>query len=876
MSRAIALLPVLFLIRLLQVFLNFPAEFGGMFRPEPFASNAAQPLLLLAGVIILFCATAVLKSTTRSVRKIFSGFLSFNYLLIALFHNRVGQRSFICEIIAGNLSLDELSGLYAMDFFFQEPWYFWGLMWLLLSAFILNRKNLLHLLPVLMIPVLLPLRLSEDIFPVVAGLAMATAVTTGIFLLPQQSAAGVLYFWSAGLVFTFTWMNGNAAIYRNSWAAALILSAVVWLPGILLNEYLRRRAPADHKPLSWLIPVFCCMTWLICLTNVPLGRNLFNLWFSVFSLHFAALTTLTVVPAAVVFLLCNRVLKIPARASLLFMAIPALFYYLLDCLVMFKTGLRPDLDTIAWVTGLSNINSLISTILSLDLLKEILLPAVVIPAIYLSAQRLSLLRPDSAGFRGNLTFALSAAIFYQIFTGMPGGLFKDPLLNLVASIQNRALMRNDFKNLQELTTEFNETGVKLICSNANPAATSPEKRNLILIMLESTANQYVSLFGHHEKTWPRLEKYRNRMEIFPFFFSCFPESSNADFCVMSGLYPPDYLLLRQNPVVPVQLLADHLKNAGFDCSMFFSGFLGDTGLSAFYRSRGFDRIYDAGNMPETGRNESWLWGVKEEHVTAQIRKLLDRFATEPEKPFFIYYRMLFPHAPFQSISGNPPVFSEEGYQQGNLVGRFKNCLLYQDAQIAGLLEHLDASALAGSTVVMLVADHGTMLGESGRLGHGWNLEPLLTNVPLVIVRPDTNNFKENLTTGSQVDILPTALALSGVQPAPPFFCQGRNLLSDAKAPPAVFLSSMSQLALVEKDRYHLIREKSGKAVETFKISRTGNRTIFSPDPAGASDADRMRRAAGRFNVLQTVFLKHLGRYRHDLVETHQEPILEPE
>lgn len=868
MNRAISLLPALFLLRLLQVFLNFPAEFGGLFRPEPFSAGYAQPLILLAAVIIMLSTTAALKNTDRPMQKYFTGFLAFNYLLIALFHNKVGQRSFLCEIIDGNLHSDELFGLYAMDFMFQQPYYFWGLLWVAAGAYILNRKNRLCLLPAFIIPVLLPIRLSDDVFPAIACLAMATAVAVGMFTGRKRPAAGIIYFWCGGLLLIFAWMNGNAAIYRNSWISALLLSAIVWVPGLVLNEVLKRKSAENARVLSWLIPAICGMTWLVTLTNVPLGRNLFNLWFSIFSLQFAAWATVVVAIAAAAVFFSGRLLKISPRPVFVLLATLISAFYLLDCLVMYKTGLRPDLDTVLWVAGLDNLISLTSTITSLNPAKEILLPFALLLGIFLAAKRLSCLRPDSDSFKAQLTFALTAAIFYQLFTGMPGGLFRDPLLNLLSSVQARVLLQSEALSLKELSAGFAETGVNLNYS-ATPALRNEQvRRNLILVMLESTASQYVSLFGHNEKTWPRLEKYRDRTEIFPFFFSCFPESSNADFCVMSGLYPPDFLLLRQNPAIPVRLLADHLKTAGYDCSMFFSGFLGDTGLSPFYRARGFDRIYDAGNMPEAGRNESWLWGVKEEHVTGQIEKQLEQLAAKPDKPFFIYYRMLFPHAPFQSIAETQPVFSEEGHQHGNLVGRFKNCLLYQDAQIAGLLEHLESSNLASSTVVMLVADHGTMLGETGRLGHGWNLDPLLTNVPMVIIWPQAEGFKENPALCSQADVLPTALAITGANPEGPFFCQGRNLLSgtntETEKKSRIFLSSMSQLAMIENGFYHLLRDKNAEAVETFQISRNGKKTEFTSIPIDISGRLAKSQAAKKFSALQAVFLRHAGYYQQEL------------
>lgn len=874
MKQAISLLPLLFLIRLLQVFLNFQTEFGGLFRPEPSSTAYAQPLILLSAAIILIVTAAALKKVDRPIQKYFTGFLACNYLLIALFHNKVGQRSFLCEIIDGNLQSDELFSLYAMDFIFQEPYYLWGLLWIAISAYFLNQKNRLYLLPAFTIPALLPVRLSDDVFPAIACLTIATATVTGMLIGQKRSAGKIIHFWCGGLILIFVWMNGNAAIYRNSWVSALILSAVVWLPGIAFNEALRQKNAETAGRLSWLIPAVCCMTWLATLTNVPLGRNLSNLWFSIVSLQFAAWATIAVAITATGAFLAGRILKTSSRPVFVTLATLITAFYILDCLVMSKTGLRPDLDTVSWITGLNSISSLTSTIASLNPAKEILLPLLLFTGIFMGTKRLQFLQPDSDSFKALLSFALSAAIFYQLFTGTPAGLFRDPLLNFIASAQTRALVQNEASSLEEISAGFAALGVNLTCWQ-KPSETGRAKSNLILIMLESTSSQYVSLFGHHEKTWPQLEKYRERMEIFPFFFSCFPESSNADFCVMSGLYPPDFLLLRQNPAIPVRLLADHLKSAGYDCSMFFSGFLGDTGLSGFYRARGFDRIYDAGNMPEAGRNESWLWGVKEEHVTGQIKKLLGQLAATPEKPFFIYYRMLFPHAPFQSISEAAPTFSEEGHQHGNLVGRFKNCLLYQDAQIAGLLEHLDASGIASSTVVMLVADHGTMLGETGRLGHGWNLDPLLTNVPMVIIWPQSEGFKENLSFCSQVDVLPTALAITSTAPEEPFLCQGRNLfcdkINDKEEYPRIFLSSMSQLALLENGFYHLIKDKDAGPVETFKSHRQGPKNEFMPAPAEISDQLAKSQAAKKFSSLQKAFLRNAGTYQQELKKAQNRP-----
>ena len=61
--------------------------------------------------------------------------------------------------------------------------------------------------------------------------------------------------------------------------------------------------------------------------------------------------------------------------------------------------------------------------------------------------------------------------------------------------------------------------------------------NVVLIFLESSYNQHLSLFGSSEATQPLLSQYKDRMEVFPNFFSSFAGSIQARFATFTGLYP---------------------------------------------------------------------------------------------------------------------------------------------------------------------------------------------------------------------------------------------------------------------------------------------------------------------------------------------------
>jgi arylsulfatase A-like enzyme len=92
-----------------------------------------------------------------------------------------------------------------------------------------------------------------------------------------------------------------------------------------------------------------------------------------------------------------------------------------------------------------------------------------------------------------------------------------------------------------------------------------------------------------------------------------------------------------------------------------------------------------------------------------------------------------------------------------------------DRWLAVLLESLVTHGLERETVIVLVADHGYLLGE-----HGWTgkvssmLHPTLTQVPLILVDPARRGAGQTTDWFAQThDIAPTLLELTGLRRAKP-------------------------------------------------------------------------------------------------------------
>ncbi|HUB87335.1 MAG TPA: sulfatase-like hydrolase/transferase [Verrucomicrobiae bacterium] len=357
---------------------------------------------------------------------------------------------------------------------------------------------------------------------------------------------------------------------------------------------------------------------------------------------------------------------------------------------------------------------------------------------------------------------------------------------------------------------------------------SPRDLNVVIIFQESSYNKYLSLFNGTNDTEPLLSKYKDRMELFPDFFSDFAGSINARFATFAGLYPVrDYKMFTFNHV-PVKSLFDILHENGYQCSVYYSSFLDYTGFRDFLENRGVDPMYDADTMPGR-RYPPVSWGIPEEETLRAMQSQIQQYATNHQK-FFLTYVPVAPHNPFD---GTPDQFRKyPPGQVGDYTPLYLNQLLYMDWVIASILHQLEDSGLLDHTLVIITDDHGEMLGENGGpIGHGWAVTPALTDIPLIVMDPDHPGYYVNDTIGSQVDLLPTVLDLLGIPVPENQFYQGISLYSDAaQAPRTIYLNSLLQYGVIEGHYFLCGSRETGEAngvpSDVYYITNDGARTFF--------------------------------------------------
>ena len=356
--------------------------------------------------------------------------------------------------------------------------------------------------------------------------------------------------------------------------------------------------------------------------------------------------------------------------------------------------------------------------------------------------------------------------------------------------------------------------------------------NVVLILLESCFNQHLSLFGGSEETQPLLSRYRDRMELFPNFFSSFAGSIQAEFATFSGLYPVrdynEFTLRRVN----VKSLFDVMRENGYSSSLFFSSLFDYAGFRDFLNQRGIDEMYDAHNMPGPRRGEQVSWGLREEDTLQAIQGQIRKYAAGRQR-FFLTYIPAAPHYPYDAVPDRFRKFKT--VRMGDYTPQYLNELLSMDWVMASILDQLKESGLLENTLVIITNDHGEKTGANGEsIGHGWTLTPQLANTPLIILDPQRPGYRLNYAIGSQVDVLPTVLDLLRIPLPQGQLYQGRSLYASTEADGrAIYLNSYEQYGVVTQNRIVCGSRKADEggagafARKVWEISNQGSKTVFT-------------------------------------------------
>lgn len=330
------------------------------------------------------------------------------------------------------------------------------------------------------------------------------------------------------------------------------------------------------------------------------------------------------------------------------------------------------------------------------------------------------------------------------------------------------------------------------------SAASP---NVLVVVLDTMRKDRTSLYGHQRPTTPTLEALAARGVKFErgYATSCWSIPTHAS--LLTGRMPSVHGAHSESFRLPgeTETIASIFQRLGYDTA----GFSGNPYISAGTGfSRGFGHWVECWREHVTRRvlvaGPIWM-AITHADVDKGGRDVVASFsdwqgAREDDRPFFAFVNLMEAHSPYQDVPrADLALFVPEGTserrieQAGNASHEAQWMGTPVSSEDAALnLDLIDAATFAADrflrqllelvdedTIVLVVSDHGDLLGEHDLWGHMTSLYEPLINVPFVMAGPGLPRARVVTDPVSFVDVLPTLIDAIGIEPPA---SDGRSLL----------------------------------------------------------------------------------------------------
>ncbi|HEX3499931.1 MAG TPA: choline-sulfatase [Stellaceae bacterium] len=358
--------------------------------------------------------------------------------------------------------------------------------------------------------------------------------------------------------------------------------------------------------------------------------------------------------------------------------------------------------------------------------------------------------------------------------------------------------------------------------------------NFLILMADQMTPDALPAYGHRVTKAPHIEALAAEGVVFDSAYCNSPLCAPSRYAFMAGQLPSKIGAFDNAAEFAAEIptFAHYLRQAGYRTVL--SGkmhFCGGDQLHGFEERLTTD-IYpaDFGWTPDWEHPEkrpSWYHNMSsvtqagpcvrsnqldfdDEVVGAARRKLFDIARTGRDRPFCLVVSMTHPHDPYaigeeywnrydeadidmprvaqSAVAPDPHAarlrhvceldrtsISEQ--QIRNARRAYYGAISYVDDQIGALRRTLRETRLADDTIVILLADHGDMLGERG-LWYKMTFFEGAARVPLIVSAPQRFQPHRVASSVSLIDILPTLVELAHDGDAPSYAAplDGRSLL----------------------------------------------------------------------------------------------------
>ena len=428
-------------------------------------------------------------------------------------------------------------------------------------------------------------------------------------------------------------------------------------------------------------------------------------------------------------------------------------------------------------------------------------------------------------------FAVSAVIGQNFPLAMGGNVFQRELASN-GPFQFFAAFRNNELDYQQfyatlpdpraaalLRAELSEPIARFVGSDPldiRRAIDNPgleQRRNLVLVTIESLSAKYLGSFGDRRGLTPNLDALRDQSLFFSNFYATGTRTDRGLEAITLSIPPTPgrSIVKRIGRESGFASLGQQLEAKGYDSVFAYGGRGYFDNMNAFFGGNGY-RIVDQSSVAEDQMHFQNAWGMADEDLYAQAMKIADQDHAAG-KPFFLQLMTTSNHRPYTYPDGRIDIPSGRGRE---------GAVKYTDYAIGQFLDRARGKPWFNNTVFVFVADHTA--GSAGKE----DLPVANYHIPLFILAPGLVVPHEVSTLSSQIDLAPTLLALLNMDYVSTFY--GRNVLSDETRPGRALLGNYQHLGLFDGKDLAILSPRRGMRRHDDALGLSHETKVDSEDP----------------------------------------------
>lgn len=277
-------------------------------------------------------------------------------------------------------------------------------------------------------------------------------------------------------------------------------------------------------------------------------------------------------------------------------------------------------------------------------------------------------------------------------------------------------------------------------------------RHVLLVTLDTTRADHLGCYGHAQETSPNVDNLARAGLLFERAFSTSSWTLPAHASLFTGKFPRTHgarydeegpLKLTSAIEGPEQwdryrargMAADEVTLAGLLSEQGYqtAGFVAGPWMKRpFGLDAGFAHYDDSGIDQTNGRPAA--------DVTLAAVRWLEEHAGG-DRPLFLFLNYYDPHFPLEPPASFRERFVPAGQsldelpREQALLALYDAEIRYMDHHLGLLFQDLKQRGLWDDCWVIVTSDHGELLGENGRIGHGRYLSRAELHVPLIVKAP---------------------------------------------------------------------------------------------------------------------------------------------